>query len=84
MAFFRQCPPFGTAMMYRKTVSKMGLMTVDDFSPTSSRPVWERGPVLEGGGLTLATRVDSFIFRISQNTKICETGHCFAEFQSFC
>ena len=28
-------------------------------------------------------RVDSFIFRISRNTKLCKTGHCFTKFRSF-
>ena len=31
-----------------------------------------------------ATRVDSFVFfLVSRNTKLYETGHCFAEFRSF-
>ena len=37
-------------MIYRETVLKAGLIPVDNFSPTSSRPGRERGPVLEGGG----------------------------------
>ena len=34
-------------------------------------------------GPALATSDDSFVFLILRNTKLCETGHCYAEFQSF-
>ena len=63
----------------------MGLKSVDDFQQLV---VGWAGPgvrlVLEEGGPMLTTRVDSFEFRILRNTKMCETGHCFAEeFRSF-
>ena len=63
----------------------MGLKSVDDFQQLV---VGWAGPgvrlVLEEGGPMLTTRVDSFVFRISRNSKMCETGHCFAKFRSFC
>ena len=91
--FLSSMPPFGTAMMYRKTVSTTGLMTVDDFSPTSSRPVWERGPVLEGGegggrdslsqlGLTVSYFVFHEVRKYAKQVTVLPSSDLFAKFVS--